>query len=53
MSQKCTHTFETYGLQGTPSSILIDRLGILRKVSFGYVNHLGPVISDLLQQPIR
>ncbi len=42
-------TFETYNLQGTPSSILVDRDGILREVSFGYVDHLEPVIIDLLK----
>jgi len=47
------HTFETYRLQGTPSSILIDREGILRDVSFGYTNHLEAIIIDLLHQPIR
>ena len=41
-------TFETYRLQGTPSSILVDRDGILREVSFGYVDHLEPLIIDLL-----
>ena len=46
------HTFEIYGLQGTPSSILIDRFGMLREVSFGYVEPLEPVINDLLQQTI-
>ncbi|MGB5520284.1 MAG: redoxin family protein [Gammaproteobacteria bacterium] len=42
-------TFETYKLQGTPSSILVDRDGILRAVSFGYVHHLEPLIKDLLK----
>ena len=42
-------TFETYNLQGTPSSILVDRDGILRDVSFGYVDHLEPLIIDLLK----
>jgi len=42
-------TFETYKLQGTPSSILVDREGILLDVSFGYVDHLEPLISDLLK----
>jgi hypothetical protein len=28
-------TFEQYGLRGTPSSILIDKNGILRQTSFG------------------
>jgi len=45
-------TFENYCLQGTPSSILVDRNGILRDVSFGYVNHLEPLIRDLLSQVI-
>ena len=42
-------TFEMYQLQGTPSSILIDKKGILRQVSFGAVNTLEPVILDLLK----
>lgn len=41
-------TFETYRLQGTPSSILIDRDGMLRDVSFGFVDHLEPLIIDCL-----
>ena len=46
-------TFENYHLQGTPSSILVDRHGILRDVCFGYVHPLEPAIKDLLQQAIR
>ena len=46
-------TFESYNLQGTPSSILVDRHGILRDVCFGYVHPLEPAIKDLLQQTIR
>jgi hypothetical protein len=45
-------TFETYRLQGTPSSILVDRDGILRDVSFGFTGHLEPLIVDLLKQAI-
>jgi hypothetical protein len=45
----CAQTFESYNLQGTPSSILVDREGILRDVSFGYMNHLEPLIMDLLK----
>jgi hypothetical protein len=41
-------TFETYRLQGTPSSILVDRDGILRDVSFGFVDQLEPLITDCL-----
>ncbi len=43
-------TFERYRLQGTPSSILIDREGMLQEVCFGQVNHLQAKIEMLLQQ---
>ncbi|HHJ34252.1 MAG TPA: TlpA family protein disulfide reductase [Gammaproteobacteria bacterium] len=43
-------TFEMYQLQGTPSSILIDKKGILRRVSFGAVNTLETDIQQLLQE---
>ena len=46
-------TFETYQLQGTPSSILVDQQGILRDVSFGYANHLEPMIKNLLRNQIE
>ncbi|MGB5398508.1 MAG: TlpA disulfide reductase family protein [Gammaproteobacteria bacterium] len=42
------HTFERYGLQGTPSSIVIDRKGVLRNVSFGRADHLEALIMPLL-----
>jgi hypothetical protein len=45
----CPQTFETYHLQGTPSSILVDRDGILRDVAFGFTDHLEPLIIDLLK----
>jgi len=41
-------TFEMYQLQGTPSSILIDRNGILRQVTFGAANKLEADIQQLL-----
>lgn len=41
-------TFENYDLKGTPSSILIDREGILRDVSFGQVDVLEPMIKQYL-----
>ena len=41
-------TFEMYQLQGTPSSIIIDKKGILRQVSFGAVNKLEDEIQQLL-----
>lgn len=41
-------TFERYRLQGTPSSILIDREGILRDVNFGQNENLEEKVLDLL-----
>ena len=43
-------TFEMYSLQGTPSSILIDRKGILRDVSFGQNGLLESKIQNLLNE---
>jgi len=43
-------TFEKYVLQGTPSTILIDRKGILRDVSFGQSSHLDATIRKLLAE---
>jgi hypothetical protein len=43
-------TFEMYQLQGTPSSILIDKKGILRQVSFGAVNTLDAHVQQLLNE---
>ena len=43
-------TFEMYHLQGTPSSILIDKQGVLRQVTFGAVNQLEPEIQKLLNE---
>ena len=43
-------TFEMYSLQGTPSSILIDRNGILRDVSFGQNGLLESKIQKLLDE---
>lgn len=42
-------TFETYQLQGTPSSILIDKQGILRDVSFGVADHLEGLVRELIK----
>jgi len=39
------HTFDQYSLRGTPSTILIDKKGILRDVGFGQ--------SDLLEENIK
>jgi acid stress-induced BolA-like protein IbaG/YrbA len=43
-------TFEMYRLQGTPSSILIDKKGLLRNVSFGAVNTLEADVLRLLNE---
>ncbi len=43
-------TFGMYQLQGTPSSILIDKSGILRQTVFGTVNELETEIQQLLKE---
>ncbi len=43
-------TFDLFGLQGTPSSILIDKKGLLRQVSFGSVNSLQDQVKKLLNE---
>lgn len=45
-------TMRTYGLQGTPSTLLIDRAGKLRETSFGAVDDLalGTSLGRLLTE---
>ncbi|KEQ56918.1 alkyl hydroperoxide reductase protein [Marine Group I thaumarchaeote SCGC AAA799-P11] len=43
-------TFEKFALQGTPSTILVDRKGILRDVSFGQVGQAEAMIQKLLNE---
>jgi len=43
-------TFEEYSLQGTPSTIVVDRKGLLRDVSFGQTGGLEPLIKSLLNE---
>jgi len=43
-------TFEMYSLQGTPSTILVDRNGILRDVSFGQNTNLESMVQKLLNE---
>jgi hypothetical protein len=43
-------TFEEYGLRGTPSSVVIDRKGLLRQVSFGADGSLHSTIENLLSE---
>ncbi|MBM2852392.1 MAG: thiol-disulfide isomerase [Candidatus Nitrosotenuis sp.] len=44
------HTFDTFSLRGTPSTILVDRKGILRDVSFGQTGHIEQMIQELLKE---
>ena len=46
--QYSAETFEEYGLRGTPSSILIDKNGIVRQINFGAKGTLDDMIKDLL-----
>jgi thiol-disulfide isomerase/thioredoxin len=43
-------TFEEYRLRGTPSSILIDRKGILRHTNFGANHFLEDMLKTLLNE---
>ena len=43
-------TFEMYSLQGTPSTILVDRKGVLRDVSFGSTANLESMVQKLLNE---
>ena len=43
-------TFEKFALQGTPSTILVDRKGILRDVSFGQTGHVEAMIQKLIKE---
>ena len=45
-------TFEMYPLQGTPSSILIDKKGHLRKTVFAATNTLESDIQQLLKESV-
>lgn len=46
-------TMALYGMQGTPTMLLIDRAGNLRRMSFGHVEdmQLGAEIMSLLSEP--
>ena len=43
-------TFERFSLRGTPSTILVDRNGTLRHVSFGQSGHLDSLIRRMLDE---
>ncbi|MCI0557444.1 MAG: TlpA family protein disulfide reductase [Nitrososphaera sp.] len=48
--QFSAQTFEKYGLRGTPSSILVDRKGMLRSTLFGSGGHLEGAVRELLDE---
>jgi len=48
--QFSAQTFEGFSLRGTPSSILVDRKGILRDVSFGQSGNLDSMVQSLLNE---
>jgi thiol-disulfide isomerase/thioredoxin len=52
-SGRLPQTMTSYGLQGTPTTILIDRRGNLRKQKFGFENDLvlGAEIMSLILEP--
>ena len=41
-------TFEKFALRGTPSTLLVDREGVLRDISFGRTDHLEEMIQAIL-----
>ncbi|NKB81277.1 MAG: TlpA family protein disulfide reductase [Nitrospirales bacterium] len=43
-------TFDLFALEGTPSTIVVDRKGVLRDVSFGTLAHLDAMIQKLLNE---
>ena len=43
-------TFDRYSLQGTPSTILVDRKGILKDVSFGRTGYIESAIQRLIDE---
>ena len=43
-------TFDRYALHGTPSTILVDKRGTLREITFGQVGDLAPTVQVLLDE---
>jgi thiol-disulfide isomerase/thioredoxin len=43
-------TFEEYSLKGTPSTIFIDKKGILRETTFGSTGLMGSTVEKLLSE---
>jgi hypothetical protein len=50
LKQFSAKTFDEYGLPGTPSSILIDKKGILRQTAFGSNGSLEVAVKHLLNE---
>ena len=48
--QYYAETFEEYGLQGTPSTILIDKWGTLRQVTFAQYTSHERMVKQLLRE---
>ena len=48
--QNSAQTFEEYGLRGTPSSILIDKKGTVKQISFGADGLLHDLVKDLVKE---
>jgi hypothetical protein len=48
--QYSAQTFEEYGLRGTPSSILIDKKGIVRHINFGANGFLHDMVQNLVKE---
>jgi hypothetical protein len=48
--QYSAETFEEYGLQGTPSAVLIDKKGIVRQITFGANTFHEDTIEHLLEE---
>ena len=48
--QYYAETFEEYGLQGTPSTILIDKCGTLRQVTFAQYTSHERMVKQLLRE---
>jgi hypothetical protein len=43
-------TFEEYSLRGTPSTIFIDKKGILRETTFGSTGTMARTVEKLLSE---
>ena len=48
--QYSAETFEEYGLRGTPSSILIDKNGIVRQINFGANGSIDDMVKHLIKE---